>query len=324
MNMSKRRTGFTLIELLVVIAIIAILIALLVPAVQKVRAAAARTQCLNNLKQICLATHNYHDSKKALPPGVLGPLPQHSGFSFAAAHLGALTFILPYMDQNPLFLQIDAQYAGSGGVSVNNNSTTGWWATGCFNIAKNRLPVFKCPSDGASDDYVPVNGTFVTFYATGNTLTGGYYPGNPGFGLTNYIACAGFIGWTTNPPWQQYLGAFYDRSIETFPIMTDGTSNTILFGETLGGPSNGAPRPFNISWIGGSCMATAWGMSYPGDWYQFNSQHTGQISNFGFGDGSVRSLSIGNVGTGGAGYNNFLAATGIRDNVTVDFTSIGN
>src|SRR5438445_4191870 len=107
MELSKRR-GFTLIELLVVIAIIAILIALLVPAVQKVRAAAARTQCINNLKNIALGCHNYHDTTKWLPPGVVGP-PVANGistFTWAAPHIGALSFILPYVDQAPLFQQL--------------------------------------------------------------------------------------------------------------------------------------------------------------------------------------------------------------------------
>src|SRR5690349_13576782 len=88
----RNRVGFTLIELLVVIAIIAILIALLVPAVQKVRAAAARTQCLNNLKQIALALHGYHDANKVLPSGC-------KASNLLAFHV----YILPYIDQTPLY-----------------------------------------------------------------------------------------------------------------------------------------------------------------------------------------------------------------------------
>src|SRR5437764_13669834 len=95
----QRRSGFTLIELLVVIAIIAILIALLVPAVQKVRAAAARTQCINNLKQIGLATHNYHDQKKTLPA-----LTSSTGAPKFGAYQGIILItLLPFIDQNPLF-----------------------------------------------------------------------------------------------------------------------------------------------------------------------------------------------------------------------------
>src|SRR5471032_2307146 len=96
-----KRQGFTLIELLVVIAIIAILIALLVPAAQKVRAAAARTQCTNNLKQIGLALQNYHDVNKVLPPGVARHDDQDDGGPYNATYWSY--FILPYMDQTPLF-----------------------------------------------------------------------------------------------------------------------------------------------------------------------------------------------------------------------------
>src|SRR5688572_15718995 len=113
-----RRAGFTLIELLVVIAIIAILIGLLVPAVQKVREAAARAQCQNNLKQIALATHAYHDVNKMLPPGSKGPMNGNGNFpagwcdpnygcGLPFGHFSWAAVILPYLDQKPLFDLID-------------------------------------------------------------------------------------------------------------------------------------------------------------------------------------------------------------------------
>src|SRR5262245_11492817 len=108
------RRGFTLIELLVVIAIIAILIALLVPAVQKVRAAAARTQCSNNLKQISIGIHNYADAHRTLPPGSILDLAQSAPTIGSRSHSNWAMAILPYVEQDAVHLQYSQNFRTTG------------------------------------------------------------------------------------------------------------------------------------------------------------------------------------------------------------------
>src|SRR5437870_5088544 len=132
-----RRAGFTLIELLVVIAIIAILIALLVPAVQKVREAAARTQCANNLKQIGIAIHSYHDVAKGFPPAWDYEPPKPPTRPTAVVHAWS-TYILPYLEQAPLYTSYNFDQ-----ILYNNPNSA---------VIQTPLAIFQCPSTPRSNE----------------------------------------------------------------------------------------------------------------------------------------------------------------------------
>jgi prepilin-type N-terminal cleavage/methylation domain-containing protein/prepilin-type processing-associated H-X9-DG protein len=205
----KSRLAFTLIELLVVIAIIAILIGLLLPAVQKVRQAAARMSCQNNLHQIGLAMHSYHDANGKLPPGQLsvgGP-----GGLMPTPAWSWCIIICPYLEQGNLFNQLAPDL-----VNVRKETAPGVPPgtpplPSAANGLAQGLPVFLCPADGNG----PTNNAHFTIVAS-VTMTG--------YGKSNYVINRRVLG-----PGIQNDGNMPNSL--TLSQITDGTSNVILAGE---------------------------------------------------------------------------------------------
>lgn len=202
----KRPAGFTLIELLVVIAIIAVLIALLLPAVQQAREAARRSQCKNNLKQLGLAMHNYHDTFGTFPMGVTGY--QDSPTSNRLCFFQAL---LPYVEQSTLYNQLNMN-------ATSWSNTTAYTAFASSNpIIQTKIGVFMCPSDP--------NG--------GNV---GQTPAVRGF-HANYLPVQGNNVFTT-PSVRGTNGIFYTISSTRIRDITDGTTNTAMMAEIINSPDD--------------------------------------------------------------------------------------
>ncbi|MGC1272072.1 MAG: DUF1559 domain-containing protein [Planctomycetaceae bacterium] len=204
-----RRFGFTLIELLVVIAIIAVLIALLLPAVQAAREAARRSSCQNNLKQLALAYHNYHDVHRTLPQSANREANWH-GYS---AH----TMVLPFIEQGNVYDRFDFGGPWEPWRHWKNDNTDP--PLDPVDIGRTRIPAFLCPSD---------------------KLFPGANTGNNNYG----VSFGASYGWN-NPPGPgndstKGNGMFRRAVITRFGDCTDGLSNTILIGEFLTGDNDGS------------------------------------------------------------------------------------
>jgi len=319
--------GFTLVELLVVIAIIAILMALLLPAIQKVRAAANRMRCGNNLKQLALACHNYHNDFGRLPPG--GKVYDEKFSNPADCHYNKgswLVHILPYMEQDAIFKDIpDLSYFNVSNPSdPRNNSIALAVARG---VLPRHLPMYRCPSDDFLRDVPPISnyvgsmGPQCLANRCGNWPTDsgpfGMYcdPINNGLGDWGYRHSA-ILGSTH---YKDRLRGCFSRmgAIVRLADIIDGTSNTIMIGETLAAQHDWIrfPQTGGEGWQAGWAHADGgnshcstivpinWdtsredgcvdgGVHWYGNWavsWGFKSRHA-QGANFVFADGSVHFL----------------------------------
>ncbi len=244
-----RVRGFTLIELLVVIAIIAVLIALLLPAVQAAREAARRAQCVNNLKQIALACHNYESSNGCFPMGnsTYTDLPGVGGSCSKSQMATAFDFVLPYMEQGAMysawnFSQITSNEPAIFGYQVPN-----------MTAGSQKINSYICPSDGSYS--VNVSNYYVPWVQNSYAMNRGR--------LESALVSWGVAAYTNDPTGQYYStcnfgggdGMFMPMSAVTIAGVTDGTSNTFLFGEQgqfMNEPSGSTFSMANVVgyWIG--------------------------------------------------------------------------
>lgn len=276
-SMRKTRSwrGFTLIELLVVISIIAVLIALLLPAVQQARESARRTQCRNNMKQIGLAMHNYHDTFTTFSPLEIMPIDNTGklvcdpgGLAQWGTRAGAWhNFLLPYIDQAPMYNQINFS-TSIGGTAQNQAAFSAF------------LPAYLCPSNP--------NSTYVNASIFGTPSHIINYGANIGtsFSVPN-IECTTFAN-----------GIYWHDSRVRMADITDGPSNTVLAAETIGytpgGPKNTAAYQ-NIVDFRGMAISASVRFTIPPNtagqpgtrWYEPGSFHVGGMHVV-MGDGAVR------------------------------------
>ena len=313
-----KRGAFTLVELLVVIAIIGILVGMLLPSVQAVREAARNTQCKNNMRQIALAAMNYESANGRFPPGLLSEALRtqslkegfDSGEDGEPQELGILVHLLPFIEANNVADLIEPTLNPDR--FGNDGAGEGFW--GDYNEAGGRntrfaslfkIPSFECPSDtldvtsnsflalGAASGTNDEHGIILTYFLRHTTVDA--FGGQ--IGTTNYVGVSGAVGEITwpNSPWAAFGGVFSNRSETTFSDISDGASNTFLFGEVT---SKDVPWPtsgdsISYSWMGNIILPmNFWSIDTNNQRkaLTFISNHNG-IVNFSRADGSVSSIA---------------------------------
>jgi len=238
----RRRWAFTLIELLVVIAIIAILIGLLLPAVQKVREAAARMSCQNNLKQVALGLHNYHDANNVLPTG------GERKVTSTLYLMGWVPLLMPYIEEDNRRKQIDSMATNAIYTLQPWRATTA--AVNAAPVLTTPIKTLVCPSSeliASSDSYAEIGGA--TNHLNQSALHYRANGGSPTVGLVE--------GTWGRHQWWASSGVIYPGSATQIGDIADGSSNTLLLGETS-------------SAIGRTSPPSGWGGIQPWTWGFYN------------------------------------------------------
>lgn len=267
------RRGFTLIELLVVIAIIAVLIALLLPAVQQARESARRTQCKNNLKQLGLALHNYHDTAKMFPSlEIQDATFMSSGNNNWGGYAGNWnTLLLPYIDQAPMYNTI--------------NFGAAWNAGNNYLAFKQKYAAYMCPSNPIQDQIWSTNSHIVHYFAVAGGTSG------PPGGLERISWANGGSGGATV---DALKGVFYHSSNTSLAAITDGSSNTVMIAEVLGYQPTSLQALTSIANGRGMQFSAVTNTQYQintiNGWFSASSFHTGGTQVL-MADGAVRFVS---------------------------------
>lgn len=337
-NHSPRRSAFTLIELLVVIAIIGLLMALLLPAVQKVREAANAMVCASNLRQLAIASHNFHADYKKLPAGQYNSLATSTGYNpNEGPYVGVITALLPYIElDNVRQAIIHPNPMINTPMPINASTSTGqpWW-TKSVNLAPDvgqlKIGVLKCPSDSIDEQVNTVFLATIGSNAYNDPMPGPYAllqitaNGANALGRSNYFGVAGM---TFNGNWYRtFDGIMNNRNQLTLGQITakDGTSNTLMFGESVGTYDNNNQRSEVYAWMGAGAIATWRGLAIRGRQFsqggygyeRFGSVHAAGVQ-FAMADGSVRTIrteSTTDAGYNGAGapWNAFNTSNGTEE-----------